>query len=270
MKIADYFSISEFAELVGLNRKTLIFYDQIGLFSPAHVAENGYRYYSYQQIYVITVILTLKNLGMPLREIKAYVGHRDPQKVRAIFEKQNQLIAQKIRKLESLQDMIARRLGAMQEGLSGDTSSLAVVNLPDIPLFTSRPIHLGKDEIPDAVWLDFYAACEKQHISFGYPVGFTINQENLSPGRTHVVSHLWFHLQQGKYANDAIPGGTYLQGYAQGVNPEDTDNLYQELFAFAQEQGLAIAGNAYEEYLLDEVTTANPDQYLLQISLPVQ
>ena len=119
-----------------------------------------------------------------------------------------------------------------------------MVNLPDIPLFTSRPIHLGKDEIPDAVWLDFYAACEKQHISFGYPVGFTINQENLRPGRTHVVSQLWFHsvsythlddndffymrnkgeclAYRGGYWNNALRAGVF---YLNGSNARSSLNI---------------------------------------------
>ena len=41
-------TIGQFAALHGINKKTLMWYDEIGLFHPASVSpENGYRYYSY-------------------------------------------------------------------------------------------------------------------------------------------------------------------------------------------------------------------------------
>ena len=43
------FSIGQFAALHGVNKKTLMWYDEIGLFCPAVVKENGYRYYTYFQ-----------------------------------------------------------------------------------------------------------------------------------------------------------------------------------------------------------------------------
>ena len=65
----NYLSISQFSKIAEVSRKALIFYDNIGLFSPDVTDSNGYRYYSHEQIYIISVINTLKELGMPLSEI---------------------------------------------------------------------------------------------------------------------------------------------------------------------------------------------------------
>ena len=47
----QYFSISQLAESQGISRQTLIHYDRIGLFHPAHVnPDNGYREYSPSQL----------------------------------------------------------------------------------------------------------------------------------------------------------------------------------------------------------------------------
>ena len=44
------FTIGQFAALHGINKKTLMWYDEIGLFKPVSInAENGYRFYSYYQ-----------------------------------------------------------------------------------------------------------------------------------------------------------------------------------------------------------------------------
>ena len=39
-----YFTTNEFAKLYNINKKTLIYYDEIGLFKPAIIKENGYNY----------------------------------------------------------------------------------------------------------------------------------------------------------------------------------------------------------------------------------
>ena len=64
---------ADFARICGTNKRTLHHYDQIGLFAPALRGENGYRYYSQEQYDVFMVISALKELGMPLLDIKAYL-----------------------------------------------------------------------------------------------------------------------------------------------------------------------------------------------------
>ena len=44
------FHTGEFARIVGVNKRTLHYYDEEGIFRPAHVEPNGYRSYSFQPI----------------------------------------------------------------------------------------------------------------------------------------------------------------------------------------------------------------------------
>ena len=76
-----YFSTGEFAKLCNINKKTLFHYDEIGLFKPEKVLENGYRYYSIYQLEVFNVIYTLKDIGMPLKEIKNFMDKRNPDNI---------------------------------------------------------------------------------------------------------------------------------------------------------------------------------------------
>ena len=54
------FTIREFADLHGINRRTLHYYDNIGLFSPAVKKENHYRMYSIRQSTELEIILALR------------------------------------------------------------------------------------------------------------------------------------------------------------------------------------------------------------------
>lgn len=71
-------AIQKFATLAGTTRRTLIFYDEKNLFKPKYVAENGYRYYDYDQLYDLTFILELRHLGLSIAEIKALTQNADP------------------------------------------------------------------------------------------------------------------------------------------------------------------------------------------------
>lgn len=67
--------IGEFASLTGLSVKTLRFYDEIGLLAPASVGSStGYRFYSPAQVNRARYILSLRQLGLPLAEIKAILA----------------------------------------------------------------------------------------------------------------------------------------------------------------------------------------------------
>lgn len=70
------FTIGQFAALHEINKKTLMWYDEIGLLKPACIKENGYRYYSYQQSTVLETILMLRELNVSLDKIKHFMKSR--------------------------------------------------------------------------------------------------------------------------------------------------------------------------------------------------
>ena len=65
-------TIGQFAALHEINKKTLMWYDETGLFRPAVVKENGYRYYTYYQSSTLETILMLRELGVSVSEIKSF------------------------------------------------------------------------------------------------------------------------------------------------------------------------------------------------------
>ena len=68
-----HFTTSEFANLHNINKRTLHYYDNIGLFSPEIKGENNYRYYSFSQSIKLDYILMLKKVGMSIDEIKLFL-----------------------------------------------------------------------------------------------------------------------------------------------------------------------------------------------------
>src|SRR5258708_36559728 len=65
------YRVGEFAELAGVSAKTLRFYDEIGLLRPASKDPRPrYRHYLPKQLQTLTSILALKDVGVPLADIR--------------------------------------------------------------------------------------------------------------------------------------------------------------------------------------------------------
>ena len=69
--------VGELAKITGLTVRTLRFYDQIGLFSPSEHSDAGHRLYNEADLSRLQQILSLKELGLTLEEIRSIVtgGH---------------------------------------------------------------------------------------------------------------------------------------------------------------------------------------------------
>ena len=67
------YTIGEIAELFGLAQSTLRYYESEGLLDPVQRNEGGRRIFTQKEIRRIRFILTLRNAGIPVEEIKQYV-----------------------------------------------------------------------------------------------------------------------------------------------------------------------------------------------------
>ena len=106
----NYFSTGEFAKLCNVNKKTLFYYDEIGLFKPEIVKENGYRYYSVYQLEVFDIIYTLRDLGVPLKQIKSFIDERNPKSVVEFFKYKTEEIENEIKQLRRKQEIMSNKI----------------------------------------------------------------------------------------------------------------------------------------------------------------
>ena len=84
------YSIGEFAKLLGINYKTLRYYDLIGILKPSTVDKyTGYRSYSNNQIAEYKKIVYLKKIGFTLEEIKENLINL---KLESVLRKKQELI----------------------------------------------------------------------------------------------------------------------------------------------------------------------------------
>ena len=97
---------AQFAKLHNVNRRTLHYYDKIGLFSPNNKGENNYRYYDALQSIDFESILMFKKLNMSIQEIKKYLEKPNQKDFIVIIDKKSSEIEEEIKKLEGIQNLL--------------------------------------------------------------------------------------------------------------------------------------------------------------------
>ena len=94
--------IGEFAKLFDVTLKTVRYYEEVGLLMPAYVdIYTGYRYFSEENVDRMNEILSLKDLGFSLDEIKNFSEEEVKNKIKDYNEKIKDLK----RKLTTLKEL---------------------------------------------------------------------------------------------------------------------------------------------------------------------
>lgn len=110
------FLIKKVSEISGVSVRTLHHYDEIGLLSPKK-SENGYRYYSEDDMSFLQMILFYKYLGFPLKQIKDLLKQEDPEILHHL-KKQLVLMQKEKQKLLTLIDTLEKTIESRERKIT--------------------------------------------------------------------------------------------------------------------------------------------------------
>ena len=258
--------IGEFARLSGIPRKTLIFYDETGIFSPASIGANRYRLYSRRQLQTANVIVALRGIDVPLSEIRSFLDARSPEALIALCREQGECIARAMRKLEETREIIVSLDAAMQSTAKAKPGRIVIRSFPEARLFMGPPVESSTLPAIDDALIEFYESCARAGVPQTHPLGSITSLSGAGPKNRFRPER--FYRPAGAGVPDELvtirAAGRYLVGCGYGDYGE-LDGLYQKILRHSRRNGLTLAGDAYEEYLLNELALHNPDAYLAQV-----
>jgi DNA-binding transcriptional MerR regulator len=261
----DYLSIKDFSAFTGVKQSTLRYYDDIGLFSPVHRAENGYRYYSPQQIITINMIKVLNDLDVPIRQINELERERSPEKVLSLLMDREGMLEAELRKLSRSYDVIRTFRRIIHSGLSADENEISIQYMDEHPLILGGVNNFEGSRYFYDTFLTFCSNANSMRIDLDYPVGGIFDDIDAYLAKPGEPTRFFSVDPNGQ---DMKPAGKYLVGYNRGYYGE-TGDIPQKLKQFADDHDLIFSGPVYNIFLLDELCISNPSEYLLQISVQV-
>ena len=145
------FLIKKVSEISGVSVRTLHHYDEIGLLSPKK-SENGYRYYSEDDMSFLQMILFYKYLGFPLKQIKDLLKQEDPEILHHL-KKQLVLMQKEKQKLLTLIDTLEKTIESRERKITMSTKEkFKGFAYQDNEKYKQKAIDLyGKEVIEEAV-----------------------------------------------------------------------------------------------------------------------
>ena len=267
----------DFARLCGTNKRTLIHYDEIGLFKPAYTDDRGYRYYSESQFDVFFTINCLSKLGMPLREIGAYLNHRNPQALKKLLLEQREEVLKEEERIRKTRQVIETKLAlvSLQEKLESNQAGSSTEHIfqeytPEEYMILSDPLNTNDHEAIIHTLCSHIGYCNKNNLNAGHPYGAMLDVSELRQG--HLDTYAYFFTKVIDRPEDfpfhIKPAGTYAVAYLKG-DYYDSEETYRKLFQWIDENGFRTGQYSYKEAIIDELAADSSEEYLTKISVQI-
>lgn len=265
----NYFSTGEFAKLCNVNKKTLFYYDEIGLFKPEVVMENGYRYYSIYQLEIFHIIYLLKDIGVPLKEIKFFMDNRNPKNIVELFEYKTKEIESEINKLKRKQEIMSNKIKTIKE-FEKIREDIIIEEQDEEFLVLSDSVDKSKFPYDSEVYMKHLNYCYENDIYIGYPIGFIKSIEDLYSKNKDSYTYYYAKVNENNKKDIFIkPKGRYLVGYMKD-SYLNISNLYDKLLNYIKVNNLEVIGYSYEEFLLDSVAVKDMNEYVQKVSIHIK
>ena len=107
------YTIKEIADLAGVTTRTLRYYDEIGLLSPAGTGDNGYRYYDQDSLLQLQQILFFRELDVPLKDIQLFMSRPDFNLLDTL-EKHRTALQKRAQRLDKLIDTVDQTVATIK------------------------------------------------------------------------------------------------------------------------------------------------------------
>ena len=260
------FTIGQFAALHGVNKKTLMWYDQAGIFRPAVVRDNGYRYYAYYQSATLETILLLRELDVPIRKIQAFLENRSAESLKALLEEQTAELDRRMAQLRAIRKALLQQTSDAAALTEMELSRIRIVRQkPEvlIPLPTARNRTWEQDTrtLMDEIRRRSLKNLYRVRCGAMIPV-LSLYRGDFSDYRAVFLNVPDAVGQKGLHAK---PGGQYLTVCYRG-DVDDLSERYRELLEYADRTGLEFTGWAYETVLGSMAANA-PEEYITRVEL---
>ncbi|WP_262853062.1 MerR family transcriptional regulator [Mumia quercus] len=262
--MAGVLTIGEFSRLSHLSVRTLRRYHEAELLVPATIdGATGYRYYRPEQIPTAQVIHRLRELDVPLADVRRILRTPDTG-ARAT------LVAEHLTRLESELERTRAAVTSLRRLLQPEPAPVEV-ELRAVPPITVAAVEgdVSRDDV-----LAWYAGAMAELDAVvpeptGAPGGLYDNAL-FEEGRGHLLVYVPTERPPsvGRVRAVTLPGVELAVATHVGEH-HDIDVTYGEVGSWVVTNALAVSGPVHERYLVGPRDTPDPGEWRTEIGWPV-
>ncbi len=263
-----YYTPGKVASFYSIKKDTLLFYDRIGLFSPSLRKENGYRYYSADQLSELDTILTLRDLDFSLPDIKDAVADLNTPSFISLLEKEEESIRKKISSYKSLLGVVSTIKASMKEACEAEKGKLYTAFFKAQPVIRIPIMDEGKEKTSDEAWEDAYrkliaVADGKALMNIGSIVRLDEARKHLGAICREV------YATYGKNTSSVIEEGRYAYMFFKGPL-SCLPSFYEQFFAATDKENLHLLGDIYEELTISSIATKDENEHVTKLMVRIE
>lgn len=255
----------QMAKFHGINRRTLHYYDEIGLFSPIIKSkENGYRYYTIEQSQDLELILAFRELGMSIEETKEAI-HCEAKDVDQILDNKIAEIQDKIRHLQSMKQLLTEKQNLARAAKQAVLGKVEEVVCEEELIYISHSIG-DKETVSYYKLIQEFADHDAGTRIFNQNYGTMVSSGKVYEGRSKYIDHVYIKPDKKKNRKGTPylkPGGTYLQIVEKG-SWDKLPAAYEKLVDYAEKHRYRLTGFSFEKGL-NETLNTNMDEYVTEL-----
>ena len=273
MLLNKRFTIGEMAKMHNIAESTLRYYDEKGIFHPSTVdPQTNYRYYTIDQFSLLDTIKFLRQLNIPLKEIKKYIDERNPAYALNLLEKQQEMMLKKQREIEYALAKMEHRIHLIKKATKAKAEQMVIKEIPQRKITAIAVAPNTTDDM-----FEYYIHSLQKNMRqmddslFSGDIGVTVAKKGLMQNEFQAYSSVFILLDYMPFqvqSSDEIKEGLYACSYHHGPY-EETGATYKELLAYIDQEGYEVSGDAIEIGLIDWSVTENPEEQVTEIQIPV-
>lgn len=270
-------SIGEFSKICGVSTKTLRYYDEIGLINPDEIsAENGYRYYSIEQLKRMLYINRLKSYHFSLEEIKMMLALEEDESEEMLCSVLNQKrneIQEKLKAFEFLVKQLSHDISNLEKGVP----IMSYLDDIEVQLVETKPknvlykrLILSSDDYASGYGHYFsklYERIAMEKLSLlGQPMTIYHSPEFNPAGND---TEFAIQIAESVQGTRDLPGSLCAKSVLKGPYSELTA-VYANLMKWIENESYELISPPYEIYVTDPHQENAPEDYVTEVYFPVK
>ncbi|SCC12941.1 MerR family transcriptional regulator [Bacillus mycoides] len=273
MLLNKRFTIGEMAKMHNIAESTLRYYDEKGIFHPSIVdPQTNYRYYTIDQFSLLDTIKFLRQLNIPLKEIKKYIDERNPSYALNLLEKQQEMMLKKQREIEYALAKMEHKIHLMKKATESEANQIIYKTILKRKITAIAVAPNTTDDM-----FEYYIHSLQKNMKqidnslFSGDIGVTVSKKALLQNEFQAYNSVFILLDYMPFqlhTSDEIKEGIFACSYHHGPY-EETDATYTKLLKHIDNEGYEVCGDALELALIDWSVTENPKEQVTEIQIPV-
>ena len=252
-----YFSTGEFAKVCNISKDTLFHYEKKGILSPQIIKENGYRYYSTEQFDLVSVIVTLRKLGMSIEQIKQFLDNRNEENLLNLFTQKEKEIGEQIESLKKIKHFLKMKKQNINEIKQNEYFKIYQQDMKEEQIIISEQRIKPDDKSTTKIIAELISRFNEL---YEYElIGGIRMKDTLKAGDFESYNN--FYIKISKYVKGDLhikEKGRYLVLYHKG-NFEKVDTSYKIILDYIDQNNIKTYDEFYEDVVIDHLAVLSYD-----------